>query len=666
MTKRQADRRNNPGGGNPLERRGIAPVVVQQLSHGFHNLDAYDPTKLQTVYHQREAGFEIQKRIDQSRIPYQRKPAVASASFYRTVLPMPTRGIPRPNSKEEARERFKQWQHSIYDSYPPDRLNRFENNLGVWQQLWRTCERSHVIVLCVDARHPLFHFPPSLYRYVTEEVQKPFIVALNKIDMVSKSYLDQWIAYFDRKYPKVTVVPLTAFPVDETVTCEDLGRFQTRKRKIVKRTTVGNAYGTEALTDTWKELEAKVVAQREQLLAEEQLRIEAFDAGLEVKDVQVKSTAAHTPELDNVKALDGDDSEDLYDDDKGSSNATKTTAGTASGGPAAAAAAAAPAKPKTKRQLRRARRHTERLPEYLVNHDHSDDEDQEDEIRRYKHEMRRRGKFIQALPRLVIGMIGHPNAGKSTLINALCGEKVVGVSATPGKTKHIQTIEMSPSVTMCDCPGLVFPAVDMPRALQVLCGIFPISQVREPYSAVQYLAERTELAAILNIKPPVVAAPAMIDPLDLELQGLMDDDIKQPDYAWSAWTICEEYARARNYRLRQGVLDTHRAANDILHDTVNGAIVLQFEPPSVEMEQADAADSKNSATAAQSGSNVQQANSAAPPAQQQPKELVFQTIGTRKPTLSVASRRAKYRELARQKESSTSASASASASAPAE
>lgn len=38
--------------------------------------------------------------------------------------------------------------------------------------------------------------------------------------------------------------------------------------------------------------------------------------------------------------------------------------------------------------------------------------------------------------RLMIGMVGYPNVGKSSVINVLCGKKRVGVAALPGKTKH--------------------------------------------------------------------------------------------------------------------------------------------------------------------------------------------------------------------------------------
>ena len=58
-----------------------------------------------------------------------------------------------------------------------------------------------------------------------------------------------------------------------------------------------------------------------------------------------------------------------------------------------------------------------------------------------------------------IGLTGYPNVGKSSVINAVLGKKKVGVASMPGKTKHFQTLKLTEEVTLCDCPGLVFPKV---------------------------------------------------------------------------------------------------------------------------------------------------------------------------------------------------------------
>lgn len=47
-------------------------------------------------------------------------------------------------------------------------MTPFERNLEVWRQLWRTCERSDLVVQIVDARNPLNFRSEDLERYVLE------------------------------------------------------------------------------------------------------------------------------------------------------------------------------------------------------------------------------------------------------------------------------------------------------------------------------------------------------------------------------------------------------------------------------------------------------------------------------------------------------------------
>lgn len=97
--------------------------------------------------------------------------------------------------------------------------------------------------------------------------------------------------------------------------------------------------------------------------------------------------------------------------------------------------------------------------------------------------------------KIVVGLVGYPNVGKSSTINSLLGEKRVSVSSTPGKTKHFQTIHLSSpdidtGVILCDCPGLVFPNFASTKAELVCNGILPIDQLREWTGPAELLARR--------------------------------------------------------------------------------------------------------------------------------------------------------------------------------
>ena len=76
----------------------------------------------------------------------------------------------------------------------------------------------------------------------------------------------------------------------------------------------------------------------------------------------------------------------------------------------------------------------------------------------------------QASRRLVVGLTGFPNVGKSSSINAMFGSKKTAVAATPGKTKHFQTLNVTPELTLCDCPGLVLPTYAASKADLVAAG----------------------------------------------------------------------------------------------------------------------------------------------------------------------------------------------------
>ncbi|KAL6942241.1 large subunit GTPase 1 [Hanseniaspora vineae] len=168
-----------------------------------------------------------------------------------------------------------------------------------------------------------------------------------------------------------------------------------------------------------------------------------------------------------------------------------------------------------------------------------------------------------------IGLVGYPNVGKSSTINALVGSKKVSVSATPGKTKHFQTIKLSDDVMLCDCPGLVFPNFAYNKGELVCNGVLPIDQLRDYIGPCTLVVERVPkyyLEAIYGIH---------IQTRSVEEGG----DGETP----TAQEFLVSYARARGYMTQGfGSADESRASRYILKDYVNGKLLYINPPPHME------------------------------------------------------------------------------------
>ena len=97
----------------------------------------------------------------------------------------------------------------------------------------------------------------------------------------------------------------------------------------------------------------------------------------------------------------------------------------------------------------------------------------------------------------VVGFVGYPNVGKSSVINALFGSKKVSMSRTPGKTKHLQTLELA-DLTLCDCPGLVFPSLVATRAHLVINGTVPLDELKDFIDPVRLVVQKIGPEPILK------------------------------------------------------------------------------------------------------------------------------------------------------------------------
>ena len=164
-----------------------------------------------------------------------------------------------------------------------------------------------------------------------------------------------------------------------------------------------------------------------------------------------------------------------------------------------------------------------------------------------------------------IGLVGYPNVGKSSTINALLGAKKVSVSATPGKTKHFQTIHLSSRVILCDCPGLVFPNFATTKAELVCAGVLPIDQLREytgPGALVAQRIPKAFLEAVYGMR--------------INTRPLEEGGTGVP----TGSEVLRAFARARGFWTQGiGQPDESRAARTVLKDYVKGKLLFVHPPP---------------------------------------------------------------------------------------
>ncbi|RNF18015.1 putative GTP-binding protein [Trypanosoma conorhini] len=452
---------------------------------------------------------------------------------------------PPDNAALEASEeaRFQAYLHAV-DNYPlpaPLRtlqLSSHERNLDVWRQLWRTVEQSDVVVIVCDIRYPILHLPLSLLRYIVRQSRKPALVLLNKADLVPRPILDGWMQFLPRYFHATGVVSADAAEAAATGVVCDIPLLPFTSLPAAE-----TAFGAEEAGNAAKRRKK----QKRRTKLYEQLRTG-------------KLQVAETPTGGNNNNDDDDDAEGSggSSHEEGAGNDSPRDGASGEGESAYAVTDNFKGMHKAERELQHDRRGHKELQ--IVS----------DMISALLQRCRELGEAKSSdlcggvggeAATLHIGVVGHPNVGKSSLLNCIRGTKVVSVSATPGHTKHLQTIPIpSERVVLIDSPGLALPVFGVPRPLQAVVGTHQIAQTRDPQSGVAFLASHLQLERLYGLR---------------KVEGADEAE------AWSPYELCESYAKKKGYFVKhgKGALDVHRGAIEILQEAYEGRLVLFFAPP---------------------------------------------------------------------------------------
>ncbi|KAI8867197.1 P-loop containing nucleoside triphosphate hydrolase protein [Ramicandelaber brevisporus] len=443
-----------------------------------------------------------------------------------------TRDMTAEEVRHNESEAFLDWRRGLVQLEEREGfvMTPYERNIEVWRQLWRVVERSDLVVQVVDARNPLLFRCEDLEAYVAEvDPRKKCMLVINKADMLTQKQREHWADYFESK--GIDYRFFSAKMAAEELELEKIEAEKAEQERLESEQQDSNDDSNNDEEDEEDEEEEE----------EEEDESEADDVE-EAEDTE------------ETTAEDAEQAKTVTDD------ANESTEEGVSEAPAAAEES-----PRTRilsavelmsHFVAAAPEITRDAPETLP------------PLKQVPGSRHKQQPIQPVKPKITIGLTGYPNVGKSSTINAIIGAKKVSISSTPGKTRHFQTLHISDTHMLCDCPGLVFPSFATTAADMVCNGVLPIDQMREYTGPVALLARHVPkwvLEAIYGIE-------IRVKPVEEGGTGVPTSE-----------EVLVAFAVARGYtKSSAGNPDEARAARHILKDFINGRILYCVPPPSVE------------------------------------------------------------------------------------
>lgn len=159
-----------------------------------------------------------------------------------------------------------------------------------------------------------------------------------------------------------------------------------------------------------------------------------------------------------------------------------------------------------------------------------------------------RGTTLKPLRMMVMGI---PNVGKSTFINALLKRRTAAVGDEPAITKNLQHFDLNDHMQLIDTPGMMWPKIEHESDGYLLAASNLIG--RNAY-------DESEVAAFLG------------DLLLARYPALLAGRYKIPLPGLDGVSLIEAIARQRGFRGKGGQPDQEKAAMTLLQDYRNGTL----------------------------------------------------------------------------------------------
>jgi ribosome biogenesis GTPase A len=161
-----------------------------------------------------------------------------------------------------------------------------------------------------------------------------------------------------------------------------------------------------------------------------------------------------------------------------------------------------------------------------------------------------RGTALKPLRMMIMGI---PNVGKSTLMNALLKKRVAAVGDEPAVTKVQQRLYLNNNMVLIDTPGMLWPKIALPTDGLMLAASHAIgSNALIEEEVATYLA-----GVLLQRYPGLLQTRYGLDVAAAGFDGV---------------SVVEGVALRRGFLLRGGAVDLEKAAHTLLQDYRTGAL----------------------------------------------------------------------------------------------
>lgn len=164
-----------------------------------------------------------------------------------------------------------------------------------------------------------------------------------------------------------------------------------------------------------------------------------------------------------------------------------------------------------------------------------------------------RGTHLKPLRMMIMGI---PNVGKSTLMNALLNRRVAKVGDEPAVTKSQQRFELDDTMSITDTPGMMWPKIAVESDGYMLAASHAIGRNAVIDEDVAIFLGNV----LLKTYPDLLNTRYKLDAMKL--------DVKQMD----GIDLLEAIAKRRAYKRHDGEWDMERTAMTLLTDYRSGAI----------------------------------------------------------------------------------------------